>query len=103
MDIKDKIKNELNLRYGNFETYLETLYEKKLTNILLYGNLKEKFHWSTYNQLILEIKNNETLLKELQYNLTDNINPKKACLNILDKIKNKTPEQQRLLEKIQNF
>jgi hypothetical protein len=54
----------------------------------------------------LELKNNiKNMLKvrELQYNLTENILSKRRCLNIIEDIKNDSPELTRLYEKISNF
>ena len=56
--------------------------------------------------MILELKNNlkdMLKVKELQYKLTENINPNEVCLDFLNTLKIKTPELERLQYKIMNF
>lgn len=106
MSLKDKIKQTLRESYGNFETYLEHKYEDTITNHLITNNIKEQKAWITYNQVILELKNNlkDTLrLRRLQYELTDKTNPNEVCINVLEEIKEKSPELERLYYKISNL
>ena len=42
-------------------------------------------------------------VKELQYKLTENLTPNIVCIEILKTIKNKTPELDRLYNKINSF
>jgi hypothetical protein len=106
MDVKDTIKGLLRAHYGEFQTHLEHIYEDKVTKSLINGNLKDKRAWATYNQVILELKHSikdNLRVKELQYKLTDNLDPNEACIEVIKKIKNRSPELQRLYEKIMNF
>ena len=106
MELKQKIKTKLREVYGTFDTYLEIEYENLIIEKLLNGNWKHKRKWATYNQLVLELKNNiKNILKvrELQYNLTEDILSKSRCLNIIEDIKNDSPELARLYNKISNF
>ena len=92
--------------YGSFDTYLEHEYENKLTNNLFNGDLKSKQEWVTYNQVILELKHNikdGIKVKELQYKLTEDSPPSQACIEVIDGIKNLSPELYRLYNKINNF
>lgn len=106
MDIRQKIKDELRERYGEFETYLEHEYEKHITDNLYHGTDKNRKEWATYNQVILELKHtlkDMLRVKELQYKLTENLTPNIVCIEILEAIKNKTPELDRLYNKINSF
>lgn len=106
MDIRAKIKQALREQYGDFETHLEHVYEKKLTENLAGGNIKNKKAWLTYNQVVLELKHSikDTLkVKELQYKLTENSDPNKVCIEVIKNIKNCSPELERLYYKIINF
>lgn len=106
MDIKGKIRKVLREYYGDFNTYLEHEYENKLTENLILGNLDNKKAWVTYNQVILELKNNlkdMLKVKELQYKLTENTNPNEVCIEVLETVKERTPELERLYYKIKNF
>lgn len=106
MDIKVKIKKVLREYYGNFNTYLEHEYENKLTENLIVGDLDNKKAWVTYNQVILELKNNlkdMLKVKELQYRLTEAKNPNEVCIEVLETVKERTPELDRLYYKIKNF
>ncbi len=92
--------------YGSFDTYLEHEYENKLTDNLFNGDLKSKQEWVTYNQVILELKHNikdGIKVKELQYKLTEDSPPNQACIEVIDGIKNLSPELYRLYNKINNF
>ena len=92
--------------YGSFDTYLEHEYENKLTDNLFNGDLKSKQEWVTYNQVILELKHNikdGIKVKELQYKLTEDSPPNQACIEVIDGIKNLSPELYRLSNKINNF
>ena len=106
MNLKAKIRLVLREHYGEFNTYLEHEYENKLTENLIIGNMYDKKVWMTYNQVILELKN--TLkdmleVKELQYKLTENLDPNESCIEFLENIRSKSPELERLYDKIRNF
>lgn len=106
MDIKAKIRDVLKFEYGDFNTHLEHVYENKITESLADGTIKDKQEWITYNQVILELKHSikdMLRVKELQYKLTDNLEPNKVCIEVLKKVRHFTPELQRLYEKIRNF
>lgn len=106
MDIKAKIREVLKKHYGDFETHLEHVYEQKITESLATGNMYDKKVWITYNQVVLELKHSikdSLALKELQYKLTDNLDPNAVCIEVLNKVKHRSPELQRLYEKIKNF
>jgi translation initiation factor 2B subunit (eIF-2B alpha/beta/delta family) len=102
----DVIRTELRKYYGGVETLLEQQYEERIVTKLLREKAKVKDEWATYNQLILEFKNtlkNILLVKELQYRLTDEENPNQACISVIEKLSQKTPEIERLYQKISNF
>jgi len=106
VDIRDKIRGVLKEVYGGFETYLETEYEKYITENLSNGSYNTKREWLTYNQVILELKHNikDTLkVKELQYKLTENDKPSQVCIEVIETLEVKTPELERLYYKIRNF
>jgi arginine utilization protein RocB len=106
MDLKVKIKKVLREHYGEFETYLENRYEEILTENLIKGNKKTKEAWVTYNQIVLELKNslkNNLKVKELQYKLTDELNPKEVCIEVITEIKDLSPELRRLYNKVKNY
>jgi hypothetical protein len=106
MDLKKKIRKVLRENYGNFDSYLEHKYEDVLTENLVSGTTKIRQAWVTYNQVILELKNslkNMLKVKELQYKLTEESDPNDVCIEVISDIKDKTPELQRLYEKIKNF
>jgi hypothetical protein len=106
LELKQKIKDKLREVYGTFDTYLEIEYENLIIEKLLNDNWSHKRKWATYNQLVLELKNNiKNMLKvrELQYSLTEDVLSKSRCLNIIEDIKNDSPELTRLYEKISNF
>jgi arginine utilization protein RocB len=106
MDLKVKIKKVLREHYGEFETYLENRYEEILTENLIKGNKKTKEAWVTYNQIVLELKNslkNNLKVKELQYKLTDELNPKDVCIEVITEIKDLSPELKRLYNKVKNY
>ncbi len=103
---KNDIRNALREVYGESNTKLEFEYEDKITENLFIGDIVNKRKWLTYNQVILELKNNlkdMLKVKELQYKLTENINPNEVCLEFLKCLKTKTPELERLQYKIMNF
>lgn len=104
MKLKDKIKKILRENYGNFTTKLETEYEYKLTEQLINDN--KKIEWLTYNQVILEIKNslNDMVkVKELQYKLTEDLDPNSVCIEVIESLNFLNPELERLYNKIKNF
>jgi len=115
MCLRDKIKKELKDLYGGFETYLESkyeetivekLYEENLTGRLSSESLSIKKAWVTYNQVIIEFKHNikdMVRVKELQYRLTDKEDPNDVCIEIIKEIKQRSPELERLYNKIMNF
>ena len=106
MDIKVKIRKMLNEQYGNFTTHLEHVYEEKVVEILATDNIKNKKAWLTYNQVILELKHSikdNLRVKELQYKLTDNLDPNRVCIEVIREVKNCSPELERLYYKIINF
>jgi hypothetical protein len=106
MDLKAKIRKVLREHYGDFNTYLEHQYETKLTENLIIGDINNKKAWVTYNQVILELKNtlkDMLKVKELQYKLTENLDPNEVCIEVLETINSKTPELERLYNKIRNF
>ena len=106
MNLKTKIRLVLKEHYGEFNSYLEHEYENKLTENLIIGNLDNKKAWATYNQVILELKNtlkDMLKVKELQYKLTDNSDPNEVCIEVLETVKERSPELERLYNKIKNF
>lgn len=115
MDLKDKIRNELRESYGDFETYLEHKYEETVVEKLYEENLEKRLSsdkllvkkaWATYNQVIIELKHNlkdMLRVKELQYRLTDKENPREVCIEVIKGVKKRSPELERLYEKIRNF
>lgn len=115
MTLREKIKKELRESYGDFETYLENryeeiiiekLYEENLTKRLSSEKLRIKKAWVTYNQVIIEFKDNlkdMVKVKELQYRLTDKEDPNDVCIRIIKGVKERSPELERLYNKIVNF
>lgn len=106
MNLKEKIRMVLREHYGDFDSYLEHEYENKITENLILGDIEEKQAWATYNQVILELKNtlkDNLKVKELQYKLTEDINPNEVCIQVIEPIKTKSPELERLYYKIKNF
>lgn len=104
--MKAKIKSALRGLYGDFNSLLETEYEERVTHNLLNENWETKLEWATYNQVIFELKyglKNEVKVKELQYWLTDKLDPKTVCIEIIKDVKDSSPELQRLYEKISTF
>ena len=106
MSMRVKIQEALKAQYGEFETHLEHVYEHKIIEILVEGDIGNKKAWLTYNQVILELKHSikDTLkLKELQYKLTDKFDPNIACIQVIKNVKHRSPELDRLYHKIKNF
>jgi len=106
MDIKTKIRIALREQYGDFNTNLEHIYESKLTEILIIGDINKRRAWLTYNQVILELKHslkNTLKVRELQYRLTDDSDPNEVCISVIEDIKSQTAELERLYNKIANF
>lgn len=106
MNLKEKIRMVLREHYGGFDSYLEHEYENKITENLILGDIEEKQAWATYNQVILELKNtlkDNLKVKELQYRLTEDANPNEVCIQVIEPVKNQTPELERLYYKIKNF
>jgi hypothetical protein len=106
MNIKGKIRRVLKEHYGEFTSELEHQYETKLTENLIVGDIQKKKAWLTYNQVVLEFKNSlkdMLRVKELQYKLTENINPNEVCIEVIEDVKDRSPELERLYYKIINF
>jgi hypothetical protein len=115
VDLKDKIREELRNSYGDFNTYLEHRYEETIIKKLSEGNLNRRFDydnmiikkaWVTYNQVIIELKDNlkdMLRVKELQYRLTNSENPNEVCIEVIKTLDKRSPELERLYEKIINF
>lgn len=106
MDIQSKIREQLKEKYGNFETLLEHVYEEKITDVLTHGSIEIKKAWVTYNQVILELKHSikdNLRVKELQYKLTDDNDPNRVCMEVIQGIIDSSPELERLYYKIRNF
>lgn len=105
-ELEVKIKELLNEVYGDFITDLEHEYEDKIVSLLMTEKYSKKEEWVTYNQLMIELKHslkNELKVKELQYRLTDDENPKHVCIRIMEELDFKSPEMLRLYEKIKTF
>lgn len=106
MNLKEKIRMVLREHYGDFDSYLEHEYENKITENLILGDIEKKQAWATYNQVILELKNtlkDNLKVKELQYKLTEDVNPNEVCIQVIEAVKNQSPELERLYYKIKNF
>lgn len=106
MDLKTKIRSVLKKNYGEFDSFLEVEYQNKLTENLIVGSYDTKLAWATYNQVILELKFSlcdNLKVKELQYQLTENTDPNKGCIKVIEEVKTLTPELTRLYEKIKNL
>jgi hypothetical protein len=106
MDLRAKIREVLRCQYGEFETILEHQYEDKLTKTLIVGNKTLREEWVTYNQVILELKHSlkdMLKVKELQYKLTEEEDPKTVTIEVMEGVKALTPELERLYNKIKNF
>ncbi len=106
MDLKTKIRTLLRENYGDFQSDLEVSYENKLTENLILGDIENKQAWLTYNQVILELKyslKDMLKVKELLYKLTDTGNPNEICIQVIEEVKNQSPELERLYYKISNF
>ena len=94
-----KIQEILKKHYGEFDTYLENKYEEKMVTELLLGDSDKRFIWAVYNQVVLEVKNNlkdYLKVKELQYILTDDTDPRDNIIESIENIKEFTPELLRL-------
>ena len=106
MDLKSKIREILKNQYGEFETILEHQYEDKLTETLIDGTKVLREEWVTYNQVVLELKHSikdMMKVKELQYKLTEDTNPKEIIIEVIEDVKGMSPELERLYNKIKNF
>lgn len=106
MTIKSKIRKVLIEHYGDFDSELEHQYENKLMSSLMEGDIEKKKEWLTYNQVILELKNtlkDMLKVKELQYKLTENVDPNEVCIEVIENVKDRSPELERLYYKIRNF
>jgi len=106
MNLKLRIRQVLKESYGDFDSYLEHKYEDKLTETLIIGNKEKKREWLTYNQVVLELKHtlkDMLKVKELQYKLTENEDPTQVCIEVIEEVKDMSPELERLYYKIRNF
>jgi hypothetical protein len=106
VDLKDKIRSVLKGVYGGFETYLEMEYENCMAETLSSGTIEDKKEWITYNQVILELKHNikdMIRVKELQYRILDELEPRRVFMDVIQKIDCKSDELDRLYNKIKNF
>lgn len=106
MNLKAKIRSVLKEHYGEFNTHLEHEYEAKLTENLIKGDIEKKKAWITYNQVILELKHSlkdMLRVKELQYKLTEDVDPNEVCIEVIEEVKDRSPELERLYYKIRNF
>ena len=106
MDLKSKIREILKNQYGEFETIFEHQYEDKLTETLIDGTMVLREEWVTYNQVVLELKHSikdMMKVKELQYKLTEDTNPKEIIIEVIEDVKGMSPELERLYNKIKNF
>lgn len=106
MDIRAKIREALREQYGEFETRLEHVYENAVIDNLASDNKKKKEAWSTYNQVVLELKHSikdNLKVKELQYKLTDEGNLNEVCIEVIKDVKKPSVELERLYIKIMNF
>jgi len=104
--MEQKIRNILREIYGGFNSQLEHEYELVITKALMEEDFVGKHEWVTYNQVVLELKHNlkdSMTLMELQYKLTDKVNPTNACIEVLEKLRDRSPELDRLYHKIRNF
>lgn len=106
MELIDKIKKKLEESYGFFESDLERQYEDKLIEKLSDDDEMVRLQWSTYHQVVVEIKYNiRDILKlqELQYRLTEDTNPREVCIDLMMNMDDITSELSRLYEKIKGF
>ena len=106
MDIRGKIRQVLREQYGEFNTHLEHVYEETVTKKLSDKNIKNRKAWATYNQVVLELKHSlkdNLRVKELQYKLTEDSDPNQVCIDVINEVKNFSPELERLYYKIVNF
>jgi arginine utilization protein RocB len=106
MNLKTKIRKTLKEQYGDFNSELEHQYEVKLTENIIIGDMNKKKAWLTYNQVILELKHSlkdNLKVKELQYKLTEEVDPNEVCIEVMEEVKNLSPELERLYYKIRNF
>ena len=104
--LEDRIRDVLRLHYGAFETKLELIYENQIVQVLMDGDINNNSKWVTYNQVILEYKKvikDFLKVKELQYRLIEKEDPDNVCMDVIRNTQMKTPELQRLYEKIMNF
>lgn len=101
-----QIREVLVEHYGTFETDLEIQYESIIVSGLMEDSYATKLEWATFNQVVIELKNNLNelhLAQQLQYRLSELESPKNACIDVISNTKTRTPELQRLYEKITNF
>lgn len=103
--MEKKAYEELVIRLGDEITLLDRMTYKLLVDGLTKDE-KNSIKWATYAQLLVEIKKigNHVLYQEFQYYITDNrIDRRRKVLELLESIKNKTPELIRLESKIMKF
>jgi hypothetical protein len=82
MNARAKIKNVLRTVYGDFNTLslLENEYEKIITKELIEGDIIDKKH-----------------------RLTNEEEPNSACIDVIEHVNERSPELDRLYNKIMNF
>lgn len=72
-----------------------------MVNNLIHDNTGK---WATYNAVKIELKNYDKVYnEEFKYRISDNENPDKVCLDIINKIKNPSSELLRLKNKIASW
>jgi len=110
MELKTKILKLLREGYGEFDSHLEVQYQETVSNNLTKSqqsnNRNNVREWVTYNQVILEFKNNLrdfSKVKELQYRITDQEDPTEVCIEVIKESKQRSPELNRLYFKLMNF
>ena len=105
--MENRIKSVLREHYGEFKTTLETLYVDTITENLLIDNYQHRNEWATYNQVILELKknlkSNKKKIQELQFKLSNDDDPNKVCIEVIEDVDVLTEELERLYFKINNF
>jgi len=104
--VKAKIRRILREHYGSFNTTLEKQYVNKIVSVLLESSDEIRHEWVTYNQVILELKNDldyALTVKELLYRLTESCEPSKDCMCVIEKVGMLSPEMKRLYDKIKLF
>lgn len=105
-NIKSIIKKSLKIDGKERLSQLEKDYENKLVKELSSKSIQQKRKWMTYNQLVIELKDNfhGRYYKKLQYRLTDEAsNPRRSCIQTICELDHGTEEIERLYLKIKGF